>query len=103
MTDPGAANRRDGLYLAECFWPGAREQVLQRSPTRCLELILVPADEIVLALYQAPSAWVMSAASRTAVLPSERVVEPLRIGPAVPPGHLQARQPAQPAARSSNP
>jgi hypothetical protein len=75
MTDPGAANRRDGLYLAECFWPGAREQVLQRSPTRCLELILVPADEIALALYQAPSAWVMSAASRTAVLPSQRSME----------------------------
>ena len=58
MTDPRAANRRDGLYPAECFCAGASEQALKPSPTRYLELILVPADELGLALYQAPSAWV---------------------------------------------
>jgi hypothetical protein len=76
-------------YLAECFWPdvsahklalAAREVVAARGAS-CLELILVPTDEIVLALFQAPSPGPVSAASRRAGLPSERVVEAVRIAP----------------------
>jgi hypothetical protein len=76
-------------YLAECFWPDvsahkvaltARE-ISAASGASCLELIVVPADEIVLALFQAPSPAAVTAASRRAGLPSERVVEAVRIAP----------------------
>jgi hypothetical protein len=106
MTHPSVARALDGVYLAECFWPGVSQRALlaaagntaqQPSPARCLELILVPADEIVLALYQAPSAAAVTAASRRAGLPSERVVDALRIAP-LPPGPRR-----QPGAAVHNP
>jgi hypothetical protein len=74
-------------YLAECFWPDvsahklarAAREITAASEASCFELILVPADEIVLALFQAPSPTAVTAASRRAGLPSERVIEAVRI------------------------
>lgn len=76
-------------YLAECFWPDvsahklalAASEIAAASGAVCLELILVPADEVVLALFQAPSPAAVSAASRRAGLPSERVIEAVRVAP----------------------
>jgi uncharacterized protein DUF4242 len=86
-----SANVRWPTYLAECFWPGVSEAKLAAAAGRtahdrtatCLEVILIPADEIVLCLFQAPSQSAVTTASRRAGLPSERVVESLRIRPGV--------------------
>ena len=76
-------------FLVECFWPGVSEAKLAAAAERsahdrsavCDELILVPADEIVLCLFRAASATAIRDASRRAGLPSERIVEAIRISP----------------------
>jgi len=76
-------------YLVECFWPGvdeaqvaaAAERVADDASVVCHELILVPADEIVLGLFHARSQTAIAEASRRAGLPSERIVESIRIQP----------------------
>jgi hypothetical protein len=74
-------------YLVECFWPGVDESKLRAAADRaardrsvvCHELILVLADEIVLGLFQARSETAIADATRRAGLPSERIVESIRI------------------------
>jgi hypothetical protein len=76
-------------YLAECFWPGVNETELAAAarrvghdnPAECLELILIPRDEIVLCLYRAPTAVAVTDAIRRAGFPAERIVESVRIRP----------------------
>src|SRR5690349_12129768 len=76
-------------YLAECFWPGVDEDELaaaarrlgRNHPAECIELILIPRDEIVLCLYQAPTAVAVTDAIRAAGFPAERIVESVRIRP----------------------
>jgi hypothetical protein len=76
-------------YLAECFWPGvsatelaaAAGRIGRDHPAECLELILIPRDEIVLCLYRAPTAVAVSDAIRAAGFPAERIVESVRIRP----------------------
>jgi hypothetical protein len=83
-----------GTYLAECFWPGvttaqladAAERAARDGNASCLELILLPADEIVLGLYLAPSPAAVTEASRRAGLPAERVVRSVHIKPTDPRG-----------------
>ena len=77
-------------YLVECFWPGVREANLREAIERtaqdpaaqCLDAILIPADEIVLCLFEGTSEQVVRDASRRAGLPSERVVECVQLAPA---------------------
>ncbi len=74
-------------YFVECYWPGvSRAQLaaavdrLDDDQVRCLDTILVTADEIVLCVVEAASeAEILAAASR-AGLPQERVVECVRVG-----------------------
>jgi hypothetical protein len=86
-------------YFIECYWPDvSRTQLaaalgrLGRHPVRCLETILVPADEIVLCVVKGTSVPEIHAAVRHAGLPSERVVECVRVrpgpGPAEAPGSV---------------
>ena len=76
-------------YVAECFWPGVTESDLAAATRRlsqddaaeCLELILIPRDEIVLCLYRAPTPIAVTDAVRRAGFPAERIVESVRIAP----------------------
>jgi hypothetical protein len=84
-----AARCPHATYLAECFWPGVTETKLAAAAERvaddrsviCQQLILIPADEIVLCLFQAPCEAAINEAARRAGLPSERIVESIRIRP----------------------
>ena len=86
---PPASPPTGGTYLAECFWPGVTEGELEAAarrigrdhPAECLELILIPRDEIVLCLYRASTALAVTDAIRTAGFPAERIVESVRIRP----------------------
>ena len=83
-------------FMAECFWPGvtaqkvadAGERVRQASQAitsadrlACyLGSILVPADEIALCLFEAASIDVAMDVNRRAAIPSERLLEIVRLG-----------------------
>jgi hypothetical protein len=79
----GLHGREGATYLAECYWPGVTAARLAAAAARaaddveatCTELILIPDDEIVLALFQASSAAAVTHASRRAGLPAERIVQ----------------------------
>lgn len=92
--------------MAECFWPGvtfeqvadAGERVQDASPAdgfaaRYLGSILVPSDEIALFLLEASSLEAATELAQHAAIPSERILEIVRLGPAV--------QPAAPTERNS--
>jgi Protein of unknown function (DUF4242) len=89
MPPLAAARCSHATYLAECFWPGVTEAKLAAAAERvaddrsvtCQQLIFIPADEIVLCLFQAPSEAAINEAARRAGLPSERIVESIRIRP----------------------
>ena len=74
-------------YMVECFWPGvsaadfsaAAERVAHDEAATCLDLILIPADEILLLLFRADSRAEVRDASRRAGLPADRIIEVLRI------------------------
>ena len=73
-------------YFVECYWPGvSRAKVadavdrLDDHRVRCLETILVTADEIVLCVVEAPSEAEIVAAASRAGLPQERVVECVQV------------------------
>jgi hypothetical protein len=76
-------------YLVECYWPGVREakfveaidRAAQDPAAKCLDSILIPTDEIVLCLFDAPSERAVRDATRRARLPSERVVECVQLVP----------------------
>jgi Protein of unknown function (DUF4242) len=73
----------------ECFWPGVEEASLAEAIERttrdpaaqCFDSILIPADEIVLCLFEGVSEQAVRDASRRAGLPSERVVECVQLVP----------------------
>jgi hypothetical protein len=84
--------KQDGrarTYLAECFWPGVTETQLVTAAEHArgthhatwLELIAIPADEIVLWLYRAAAPVAVADAARHAGFPAERIVESIRIRP----------------------
>jgi hypothetical protein len=74
-------------YLVECYWPGVSEALLAESMdvaaradgVRHLESLLIPADEIVLAVFEASSTESVGEATRAAALPCERVIEIVRL------------------------
>lgn len=77
-------------YLVECYWPGVAAgdvaAALARSAhepdVRCVASILVPGDEIVLCVFEGPSADVVRDASLRSGFPSERVTPSIRLTPA---------------------
>ena len=94
-------------YMVECFWPGvttadfraAAERVAPDDAATCLDLILIPADEILLLLFQADSRAAVRDASRRAGLRADRVIETLRIRGSIPePRRDEAEVHADPAA-----
>jgi hypothetical protein len=93
MESPGQSVM---TFMAECFWPGvtaqnvadAGERVQQRSDAvgcgggfaRYLGSILVPTDEIALFLLEAASIDAATELAKKAAIPSERVLEIVRLG-----------------------
>jgi hypothetical protein len=76
-------------FLVECFWPGvtrghfesAASLAGSQSTATCLELILIPEDEIVLGVFRGASPAAVSEACRFAGLPDERIVEAVEVRP----------------------
>jgi hypothetical protein len=74
-------------YLVECYWPGVDTDAVHAALARagaerdvhCVESILVPEDEIVLCVFEGPSAAAVRDASLRSGLPSERVTPSIRI------------------------
>ena len=84
-------------FMAECFWPGVTaqkvadvgERVRQASHAvscngdgfaRYLGSILVPTDEIALFLLEAASIGAATELAQQAAIPSERLIEIVRLG-----------------------
>jgi hypothetical protein len=83
-------------FMAECFWPGVSVQALadagararrasraitsNRGFARYLGSILIPADEIALCLFEATSIGEAAEVNRQAAIPSERILEIVRLG-----------------------
>jgi hypothetical protein len=78
------------MFLAECCWPGvsvadvaetlARAEALHNeengvAPVRLVDSLLIPEDEIVLSIFEGPSAGAVHAAAQQIELPCDRVVE----------------------------
>ena len=85
--------------MAECFWPGVTRRLLddagrragqaaqgfssKGASTRYVGSILVPADEIALCLFEAPSIDAATELNERAAIPFERIVEIVRLDPAI--------------------
>ena len=83
--------------MAECFWPGVTTQrvaeageSLRQSArainsegrlARYIGSILIPTDEIALCLFEATSLEIASEVNRRAGIPSERILEVVRLDP----------------------
>jgi hypothetical protein len=98
---------RDGVttFMAECFWPSVtaqkvadagerlRQATLEPSSdggfVRYLGSILVPTDEIALVLLEAASIDAATDVARQAAIPSERILEIVRLGALLPSGRGQ--------------
>ena len=77
-------------YVAECFWPDLRQDVVDEAAERVrksaaalagVELtgtILMPEDEVVFFLFDGDSADIVREACERAEVPYERVVESVR-------------------------
>ncbi len=82
--------------MAECFWPGVTAQKVADAGesvrraahaissegcfARYIGSILVPADEIALCLFEATSPAAAAELDRQAAIPSERILEIVRMG-----------------------
>jgi hypothetical protein len=80
------------LYTAKCFWPGAGESEIRLAAARASSeavqhhagfrgALYLPADELVLCLFEAMSPSSVKSESESAGLPCERVMETVWIGP----------------------
>jgi len=72
------------LYTAKCFWPGAAEEDVRLAVARASGFqgaLYLPADELVLCLFEAGSAVLVKRESERAGLPCERVIETVWIHP----------------------
>ena len=78
------------LYTAKCFWPGVVEEDLRLaaaqarrrgSDARFEGALYLPADELVLCLFEAMSPSSVKSESESAGMPCERVIETVWIGP----------------------
>jgi hypothetical protein len=80
------------LYTAKCFWPGADETEIRLAAARASGeaverhagfrgALYLPADELVLCLFEAMSPSSVKSKSESAGMPCERVIETVWIGP----------------------
>jgi hypothetical protein len=80
------------LYTAKCFWPGAGEDEIRLAASRASRqavhghagfrgALYLPADELVLCLFEATSPSSVKSESEAAGMPCERVIETVWIGP----------------------
>jgi hypothetical protein len=80
------------LYTAKCFWPGAGESEIRLAAARASReavrhhagfrgALHLPADELVLCLFEAMSPSSVKRESESAGMPCERVMETVWIGP----------------------
>ena len=80
------------LYTAKCFWPGADEREIRLAAARASRhaaqhhagfrgALYLPADELVLCLFEAMSPSSVKSESESAGMPCERVIETVWIGP----------------------
>ena len=107
MESLGQDGHEAMTFMAECFWPGVSaqkvadtgERVRQASHAiggsggfaRYLGSILVPTDEIALLLLEAASIDAATELAREAAVPSERILEIVRLGAFLPGGSQQPR------------
>jgi hypothetical protein len=107
MDPSGQGGLGTTTFMAECFWPGVSvenvadtgERVRQAaealgrsgSLARYLGAILVPTDEIALLLVEAVSLDAAGELARQAAVPSERVLEIVRLGAFLPGPSRQPR------------
>jgi uncharacterized protein DUF4242 len=80
-------------YFVECYWPGVSEpeavaavERISRAPGRSrsvslVESILVPADEIVLCIFEGPSARAVGVSAQRCGLPADRIVDCVQLPP----------------------
>jgi hypothetical protein len=79
------------LYAAKCFWPGVTEEELLLAADRARSAaeeqtafrgaLYLPADEIVLSLFESSSRVPVKRACEAAGMPCERVIETLWVAP----------------------
>jgi hypothetical protein len=80
------------LYTAKCFWPGVGESEIRLAAAHASRdavqhhagfrgALYLPADELVLCLFEATSPSSVKRESQSAGLPCERVMETVWIGP----------------------
>ena len=85
--------------MAECFWPGVNEQKVKAAGARgrraaqavsseggsahYIGSILIPSDEIALCLFAATSIDEASEVNQRAAIPFERILEIVRLDPAI--------------------
>ena len=80
------------LYTAKCFWPGAGEDEIRLAASRASRqavqhhavfrgALYLPADELVLCVFEAISPSSVKSESESAGMPCERVIETVWIGP----------------------
>jgi hypothetical protein len=80
------------LYTAKCFWPGAGEDEIRLAAARASRdavahhagfrgALYLPADDLVLCLFEATSASSVKSESESAGMPCERVMETVWIAP----------------------
>jgi hypothetical protein len=83
--------------MAECFWPGVTQLLLQDAgrrarqvaerlssegaSTRYVGSILVPADEVAFCLFEAASIEAATEANQRSEIPFERILEVVRLEP----------------------
>ncbi|HZQ64078.1 MAG TPA: hypothetical protein VFA66_02470 [Gaiellaceae bacterium] len=78
------------LYTAKCFWPGVTEETLRlaigragdESRTVFRAALYLPADELVLCIFESSSRENVKRASEQAGMPCERVIETVWVRPA---------------------
>jgi hypothetical protein len=85
--------------MAECFWPGVTQLMLQDAGrrgrraaqalgsqdayARYVGSILVPADEIAFCLFEASSIETATEVNQRAAIPFDRILEVVRLDPAI--------------------
>jgi hypothetical protein len=80
------------LYTAKCFWPGVGEEEIRLAAARASRgtvqrhagfrgALYLPADELVLCLFEATSPSSVKSESESAGMPCERVIETVWIRP----------------------
>jgi hypothetical protein len=80
------------LYTAKCFWPGAGESEIRLAAALASReavqhhadfrgALYLPADELVLCLFEAMTPSSVKSESESAGMPCERVIQTVWIGP----------------------